>query len=444
MMSLFSRSRSELYTLVALVLACGVFAWQARAGVTLENITTPLIAIASLASLLAAKRERKTVAEVTRVCKLIAAGDLNQRILLSVRHNANPEMTDAINRIMDLTDAFMREASATLICLKESQYYRRILATGMLGEFSRTGDHINACVSSIQTKLQSFDGAIGNFEKHVKSMTDTVSVASTQMAQASRGMLKAANETEGSSSTIIENAEQAFTNVRTVAAASEEMVQAIRSIEHQIALSADITSQTYGEVEKAKVSVNALVDAAREISSIATLIRSVAEQTKLLALNATIEAARAGEMGKGFAVVAAEVKSLADGTTMASARIEEQLTSFDVRSSECLSAIDNLARTADTVLTMVNQISAAIVEQAAATQEISRSMESAALSTGQVTEQASLVGQAATQTSGVAKQMDETSGLLVQNVESFVQTWDQEISNFLALARAMTGQARAA
>ena len=69
--------------------------------------------------------------------------------------------------------------------------------------------------------------------------------------------------------------------------------------------------------------VHQVVQEARSLGSLTSLIKDIAAQTNLLALNAAIEAARAGESGRGFAVVADEVRKLSSETEKAVSAINQ-------------------------------------------------------------------------------------------------------------------------
>lgn len=94
------------------------------------------------------------LAEAARVCAAAAKGDLEARIL---RIDAPPEMAallDGINHLMDMTDAFVREATAALEHASEAKFYRRVRPEGMLGSFRRAAESINKATAQMDTSAQ--------------------------------------------------------------------------------------------------------------------------------------------------------------------------------------------------------------------------------------------------------------------------------------------------
>src|SRR6185312_15692244 len=138
--------------------------------------------------------------------------------------------------------------------------------------------------------------------------------------------------------------------------------------------------------------------AATRIGDVVELINTIAGQTNLLALNATIEAARAGEAGRGFAVVASEVKALAEQTAKATGEISQQIAGIQNATHESVGAIKEIGDTIGKMSEIASTIAAAVEEQGAATQEISRNVQRAALGTAQVSSNIAEVHRGANET----------------------------------------------
>jgi methyl-accepting chemotaxis protein len=120
--------------------------------------------------------------------------------------------------------------------------------------------------------------------------------------------------------------------------------------------------------------IQRLSDQAKEISSMVTIIRSVAEQTNLLALNAAIEAARAGEAGRGFAVVADEVRSLASRTSAATNEIAKVVTRNLEVTDQVMQAINSIDGLSSQNGEKIVQLSSIIMDIEQGAQEVVQSV----------------------------------------------------------------------
>ncbi|GAA2721493.1 methyl-accepting chemotaxis protein [Cellulomonas aerilata] len=242
------------------------------------------------------------------------------------------------------------------------------------------------------------DNALSTLRSMVSTIdasSDSLAGAATELAATSVQIASGAEETAAQAGVVSAAAEQVSRNTQTVAAGTEEMGASIREIAHNASEASRIAAQAVSAAEETTTTVSRLGESSREIGTVVKAITSIAEQTNLLALNATIEAARAGEAGKGFAVVAGEVKELAQETARATEDIARRVQAIQADTTGAVEAIGNISSIVASINDFQATIAAAVEEQTATTNEMTRNVSEAASGSGEIAVNISGVADAA-------------------------------------------------
>jgi methyl-accepting chemotaxis protein len=271
-----------------------------------------------------------------------------------------------------------------------------------------------------------------SFEAAVGDIIENVGAASSELENSAIVLTKSSAATQQLSTVVAAASEETSANVQSVASATEEMAGSINEIGRQVADSNRIANEAVDQAEKTDARIAQLSLAANRIGDVTKLITTIAEQTNLLALNATIEAARAGDAGRGFAVVAQEVKALAAQTAKATSEISTQIAGMQAATDDSVHAIKEISGTIGRVSEIAAAIAAAIEEQGAATQEIARNVQQAAIGSTQVATSINDVNRGAGDTGSASAQV-LSSAQLLSNENKRLKA---EVVKFLATVRA--------
>jgi len=361
------------------------------------------------------------------VCKRIAAGDFEARILAIPERDSAAELLHAVNDMIDGCDAFVREATAAMDAVHHNKYYRRIMPGGLHGALLLGANTINSATASIETRIRQFERQTAELEGSVGSIVSALDNGAAEMSGTAGNLRSGASTTREAITSIGAASEQAAANLRTVVSSTATLSSNASEVGADIQRSSDIAGRAVERVADATSSVDVLRDVAAHISDVVKSINAIASQTNLLALNATIEAARAGAAGRGFAVVAHEVKALATQTANFTAEIETQV-------GQVQSAADRVGvsiREIGTVIAEVNDITGKVAEasqaQSRSTAEIARNIDDAFAVVGQIASDIQALGQTAKDTEQLAAttmtasgDLSSQSGLLTREIRTYL------------------------
>jgi methyl-accepting chemotaxis protein len=319
----------------------------------------------ALRAYLAALGDYVTLQESQRDAALQAADTA------SVRHAATGAAGIAVVAALGLLMAALVVRSIRRP-LQQAVALSQAIAAGELGGSvdSTRGDELGVLVRAMGTMAARLRTVVAQ----VRSGVDSVGTASAQIAT---GNADLSQRTEAQAA-----------SVQQTAASMEELTATVKRNADNARAAAQIAGQASevarrgGEVVGQVIAtMDHITGSAHKVADIVGVIDGIAFQTNLLALNAAVEAARAGEQGRGFAVVAGEVRSLAQRSAQAAREIKLLIEQSGHRVDEGAVLVAQAGRTMQDVVAqvrgvtdLVDQISAASLEQARGIEQVGLAM----------------------------------------------------------------------
>ncbi|SFC16111.1 methyl-accepting chemotaxis protein [Pseudoalteromonas denitrificans] len=211
--------------------------------------------------------------------------------------------------------------------------------------------------------------AFNQFVLHIRNLIIDIDKHAGQLASASEELSSVTKETNEVVTLQKEKADQAsiamqnFTgNISEMSGNTEQSASLTQRANQESINGAEVALNTQEEINHLVQSVTLASNELKEleiqvqdITSILSVIDSIADQTNLLALNAAIEAARAGDSGRGFAVVADEVRMLAGKTQQSTVEIQNKIESLKISSNKSVIAMERASKQAITGITLVEE-----------------------------------------------------------------------------------------